>query len=253
MKYKVRCSSIGAIMTDPRTKAEKEAGILSKTAQGVCVDMYAQSLGRYQNFTNKYTDKGQQCEDDSIMLLNDVNGLFVIKNDQNYSNEYLTGTPDGIDGGIVHDVKTNWSLETFMKLKIDGYGAGYEWQLRGYMALTKCEQAQLHYCLVNATPELIDKEKKRIAYQFGFDPGEQTHEYLALCRQVERNMIFDMDEFQAKHGWYDLDSKDWHTSWNIPKDKRIVTYAFEQDTEAIEQVYKRVEQANTFIENTLAL
>ena len=253
MEYKVRCSSIGAIMTNPRTKAEKEAGILSKTAQQECIDMFCKSIGIVESFSNKYTIKGNECENDSISLVNDVYNLFLIKNETTFSNDHLTGTPDAIDNGVVHDVKTKWSLKTFLNTKLYGYDPEYEWQLRGYMALTGCKQAKLHYCLVNATPEQIEDEKRKISYQFKEPNYEQNQRYIDLCKGVERKMIINIKQFMLEYPWYDLYCKDWANHNYNPKVNRVITFTFEHDEKAIEQVYKRVEQANLFIENTLAL
>ena len=43
----IRASSVGYLMTEPVTKADKEAGVLSKTAQRHLLDVYiAEKYGR---------------------------------------------------------------------------------------------------------------------------------------------------------------------------------------------------------------
>ena len=50
-----RCSSLGKLMTDPRTKSET----LSETAKSYIQDLFKErELGIYKEFSSRYTDKG---------------------------------------------------------------------------------------------------------------------------------------------------------------------------------------------------
>ena len=46
-KTLIRCSSLGLLMTEPQSKADKEAGLLSKSAQKHLIDVYiSEKYGR---------------------------------------------------------------------------------------------------------------------------------------------------------------------------------------------------------------
>jgi hypothetical protein len=83
---KVRCSALGAIMTNPRSKTET----LSETTKTYVKEMVLEhKYGIRKEFTSKYTDKGLQCEDEAIALVNDVLGLgFIFKNEEHFKRIY---------------------------------------------------------------------------------------------------------------------------------------------------------------------
>ena len=55
-QFKIRCSSIGKIMGQPRSKAAKEAGELSETAKTYCRDWIMEQLyDRRKNIIAKQT------------------------------------------------------------------------------------------------------------------------------------------------------------------------------------------------------
>ena len=87
---KIRCSSIGKIMTNSRSKTET----LSKTCKTYLQELAVEELyGKRKEFNSRYTDKGNQVEDDAIKLAESVLDLgFMIKNEEHFENEYLTGT-----------------------------------------------------------------------------------------------------------------------------------------------------------------
>ena len=66
---KIRCSSIGKIMTNSRSKTET----LSKTCRTYLQELAVEEMyGKRKEFSSKYTDKGNQVEDDGIKLCESV-------------------------------------------------------------------------------------------------------------------------------------------------------------------------------------
>ena len=58
----IRASSVGYLMTEPVTKADKEAGLLSKTAQKHLLEVYiAEKYGRKKDIQTK-GGKGQEVD-----------------------------------------------------------------------------------------------------------------------------------------------------------------------------------------------
>ena len=102
----IRASSVGYIMTEPVTKADKEAGLLSKTAQRHLLDVYiSNKYNRSKDIQTKQMKKGIEVEQESIDLLSMFLKKPFAKNTERFSNKYITGLPDIIDDGII-DIKS---------------------------------------------------------------------------------------------------------------------------------------------------
>lgn len=153
-----RCSSIGKLMTEPKTKAE---GPLSVGAKTYIRELAAQEIfGVEFEFSSKETEKGIEVEDKSIALLNRVRGLQLIKNTQRLDNGIITGECDLFDKPRRrgHDLKSSWSIKTFPGWVADCENKLYEWQMRGYMALYDAGEWEVNYALVNTPERLIGYE-----------------------------------------------------------------------------------------------
>lgn len=153
-----RCSSLGKIMTDPRTKAE---GILSVGARTYIRELAKQEiLGIDFEFSSKETQKGIEVEQDSIDLLNRVRGLSLTKNTERRSNGFITGECDLFDASARkgYDLKSSWSAKTFPGWIVDCDDKLYEWQCRGYMALWDANEWSVAYALVDTPERLIGYE-----------------------------------------------------------------------------------------------
>jgi len=149
---KIRCSSLGKIMTNPRKKGE----VLSQTAKTYIKELVKQDLFGYkQMLDNKYLDKGNECEDDSIDLYNEVYSTLYLKNDERLSNDWIQGECDINGEDVIIDIKSSWSLETFPAAPEDINNKEYEWQLRGYMMLFDKPKSELAYCMVNTPANLL--------------------------------------------------------------------------------------------------
>ena len=156
---KFRCSSLGKLMAEPRSKSE---GVLSVGAKTYIRELAAQEIfGVEFEISSKAIEKGIEVEGDSIDLLNSVRGLSLFKNTERKSNEFITGECDLFDAEAKrgHDIKSSWSIATFPITVADCEDRLYEWQMRGYMALWDADEWEVNYCLVDTPDRLI-----------GFDP-----------------------------------------------------------------------------------
>lgn len=148
-EFKIRCSAIGQIMANSRTK-----GQLSKTAL-TYVDQWLkeQIYNRRKDIYSKYLEKGLTVEDESIeFIANNLDYGFLVKNEEYFENDFLTGTPDVIIKDEVIDLKNSWDCFTFPLLANNLPNKDYFYQLQGYMALTGKPKAKLIYTLMS-TPE----------------------------------------------------------------------------------------------------
>lgn len=153
-----RCSSIGKLMTDPRTKSE---GILSVGAKTHIRTQAAQEIFSVEfEITGKELEKGIIVEDDGVSLLNRVRGLNLSKNTELRKNGWISGTCDLFDAPRRrgHDLKCPWSFATFPIALADCYDNLYEWQMRGYMWLWDANEWEVNYALVNTPEHLIRYE-----------------------------------------------------------------------------------------------
>ena len=156
----IRCSSLGKIMTEPKSKAE----VLSVGAKTYMRELAAQAiLGIDFEVSSKEMSTGIQCEDASIALVNEVYGTKLVKNTVRKTNRWLTGEADLIDvpADYGRDTKTAWSAATYPILVEDVNPASkimYDWQGRGCMGLWGVSKWYIDYCLVDTPEELYRNE-----------------------------------------------------------------------------------------------
>lgn len=150
-----RCSSLGRIMTSPRSKGE----LLSEGAKTHIRELLAQHVYETGPFTfwSKETQKGIEVESDSIGLLNRVRGLSLTKNSERITRDGLSGSCDLFDAGrnAGHDIKSSWWAKTFPTTVDAAIDKDYEWQMRGYMALWGADSWEVNYCLVDTPAHLL--------------------------------------------------------------------------------------------------
>lgn len=172
-----RCSSIGKLMVEPRSKSE----VLSETAKTHIRELAAQAIfGVDFEFSSKETEKGILCEPDSIALLNKVRGLSLTKNNERRDNGLWTGECDLFHAARRrgHDVKTPWSIKTFPLIPADAEDRMYEWQMRGYMRLWDADEWEVNYCLVNTPEHLIGYESQALHFVDHIPPHQRVTTWL---------------------------------------------------------------------------
>ena len=216
---KIRCSAIGKIMTNPKTKGES----LSQTTKTYLQELAVEEIyGIRKEFSSRYTDKGNEVEELSIALCNDVLNLgFIYKNEEHYSNDWISGTPDVNTDEILLDVKSNWDAFTFFEKVLDDdlKNKDYFYQLQGYLWLTNKTEALLCYCLIDTPLQIVEDEIRR------------EHWKASL---IEENS--DLRAF--------VESK--HTFGHIPKEKRLKTFKIVKDDAIIENIKTRIEECREY-------
>ena len=223
-EFKIRCSAIGQIMTNPRSKADKEAGKLSQTAKTYCENWLKEQLyNRKIEFTSKYTDKGNAVEQASIDFAADkLDWGFAIKNEEYKENEFLTGTCDVNLPKRIIDMKNSWDISTFPLFNELPPDKNNLWQLRGYMALYEKNEAQIVYTLMDLPEELIEQEIQKAAYR---NDGELSDEAISEIINT-------------------------HTYTDVPEDLRIKPFpVITHDEKILQQIYDRVIQCRIYIDS----
>jgi hypothetical protein len=219
---KIRCSSIGKIMTNPKTKGET----LSQTTKTYLQELAVEEVYNIRKeFSSRYTDKGNEVEELSIALCNDVLNLgFIYKNEEHFSNEWITGTPDVNTNEILLDVKSSWDATTFPFFDTELINKMYFYQLQGYLWLTGKTEALLCYCLIDTPLQIVEDEIRREHWK-----ASLIEESLDLRAFV-----------QAKH-----------TFGHIPKEKRLKTFKIAKDDVVIENIKTRIEECREYYNNLI--
>ena len=191
-------SSIGKLMTNGRGKNEVGATAKSYIKQVAKENFY----GYRSEINNKYITKGLMQEQDSIDLLNTVRFEGYIKNDVRMVNEVMTGEADIITNDSIIDIKTSWSLDTFPVMAEDGYDALYEWQLRAYMMLYDRPNAELIYCMVTTSNELLNEWENLAIHRVDHIAPEKRITVLSFERDQDKEIEM-LDRLKWATEYYD--------------------------------------------------
>jgi hypothetical protein len=222
---KVRCSQIGKIMTNPRTKGER----LSLTTKSYILELAIQEkYGIHKEFWSRYTDKGNEVEPEAIKLTESVLDVgFIYKNEEQFSNEWVTGKPD-VNTDVLIDVKSSWDAFTFFDKVIENElkNKDYYYQLQGYMWLTDKQEALLCYCLIDTPLQIVEDEIRR--------------------EHWKQNLISESSDLREF-------VEDKHTFMHIPKEKRVKTHVVKRDDEVIEAIKTRIEECREYYNNLIQL
>jgi hypothetical protein len=179
--FKIRCSAIGKIMTDPRSKSEA----LSETTKTYCKQWLTERVyDRRIEVTSKQMDKGTTMEGAAIDFAANIvePGALWFKNEEKFSDAYMAGTPDVLTETHVYDIKCPWSFATFPMFEAELPSKDYYWQLQGYMALTGRQSAAILYVLTDAPEHILNDEARKLSYQRGL--GGNTDETIYEIRHL---------------------------------------------------------------------
>lgn len=214
--FKIRCSQIGEIMTNGRSKSEP-LGNTCKTY--VKKWMLEQIYNRKIEITSKYMDKGSIVEDESIDFISAMIGIDgLIKNEKYYEDDFMTGTPDVLTADLLIEVKNSWDFSTFPYFMKESFNKDYYWQIQGYLNLTGLQKAMLVYTLQDTPIHLIHGECKRHCWNTGDDFDDVLPDFI-------KRMTYD-----------DI----------LPTDK-IRTFEIERNQEDIDKIIERVKECREYI------
>lgn len=212
-KYKFRCSSLGALMTEPRSKSE----LLSQTTKAELVKIYIREVyGREKEISSKYIAKGNQVEEDSITLLSRLKKEPFFKNELRKENDFITGEADIIDPYLM-DTKSCWDLHTFYAAKTSELNKDYRYQMLGYCELYEFAFGSVCFTLIDTPEGLITAEKQKLFYKMNV-PTIENPEYQKACEALEKEMKFD----------------------DIPMDEKIHEVEVKRNPAEMEKVYERI-------------
>lgn len=236
---------------------------LSETCRKALLKIYAEQVkGRREELKNKFLDKGNVRENVAITLVSRVLKKFYKKNEERRSNGFISGEwdlHDEVDGKIIEtlDTKCSWSYITFLEAQEKELNSIYESQGDGYMWLTGAEKHTVIYCLVNGTYQYIKDQIRALSWRHGVLDADITdnENFIEDVKQLERNHIFDINEFLTENPDYQpkndvwLDGDAWKWSFDIPKEERVYKITFNRDEKRIEKIKERVTLCRKYMNN----
>jgi len=208
MDFKIRCSAIGKIMTEARSKSEP----LSKTCITYLEEWTKEQIyDRRKEIDSKYMEKGILMEDSAIDFVSSYypDLPLLIKNEKNFASDYITGTPDLILDEEVIDIKCSWDCFTFPLFEKE-LNKDYYWQLQGYMYLTGCSKGRIIYVLIDTPIGIVDREIR-------FNPDKEA-------------------EIIAYHNYR-----------NVPDKYKIKSFEVTRSDQDIDAIIKRVNECREYI------
>lgn len=250
-----RCSSLGYLMVDPKNKNEK----ISETTKTHLVDVFVSAkYNRFEEIHGKALDKGNETEEDSITTVCRVLGIFLEKNEEHLSNEFIKGTPDLYIGKSIRqaveirDTKSSWSAYTFFRAMNKKLDPKYYWQGTGYMDLSGAKKCSIDYCLNNTPYHLIESELRKESYNH---PENNTPEWIEL--QIIANHVYDkktFDEYIMTRGITPSDSNAMAVIKGfveIPLKERHFCFEFDRNQDHINNAHQRVIDCREWMKENL--
>jgi hypothetical protein len=264
-KYKFRCSSLGALMTEskatitdkqlktlkslqeksatPKGVTNKQADEilrliqkrdnpeLSDTCKAELVKIYIhEKYGRTKEITSKYFEKGIVCEEDSITLIARLKKTMFFKNEARIQNEYLTGEPDLFEGDSIDKAEHVIDAKSCWDI-FTFFTAKTKPLDRGYYF-----QLQGYGALTGApklslayclvdTPESLVNEEKYRLLKRMDVLTSEDPAYLAAAAELEKNMTYP----------------------DIPIEERLQEFTFKRNEEVIKSIYARLDKCRIWL------
>lgn len=250
-----RCSSLGYIMTEPKSKKE----LLSETCKTHLVDVFVSNkYNRFTEITAKQLDKGNEVEEDSITVVSRITGNLFKKNEKHLYNAFIKGTPDLYEGEsienaeVIRDTKSSWDAYSFFRAKNKGLDPKYFWQGTGYMALSKAKKCYIDYCLNNTPYGLIESELRKESYNH---PENNTPAWIEI--QIIANHVYDkktFSEYIDRRGCAPDDSNAMAVVkgfTEIPLTERYFNFEILRDNEKINGLYERIVDCREYMNEFL--
>jgi hypothetical protein len=226
-KYKMRCSALYVLFTEPKSVEDKKNGELSGTAKEFLNKVYIQEKwGRRKEVMTKQMKKGILVEDGIIDILGFKSNKPYKKNTERKSNDWIEGCCD-IDyepDDEVTDVKASWEPESFIQVLVNKINPIYDYQLQGYMWLWKRLRGKLAYILEDCPDMILQNELRSLLYRMDVATDENP-EYKVAAAKLIRELTFS----------------------DIPIEERIIEIPVARNEDIIKQIPAKVGKAREYL------
>ncbi len=188
-------------------KLIKDIPVLSDTCKRRLAQIYTEeTTGRRKDIMNVYIEKGLKTEEESITLYSLRTGIYYKKNKERIDNGYVNCEIDfdDEDNDMVIDTKSSFDIFTFDATVAKAIGGIYWWQLQCYIWAKNRKRGRLAYCLNNTPPEIVQKLKNSLKYNF-IGSGE---DFESACDEIDFLHTYDDLPLERKIRIYDVDRDD---------------------------------------------
>lgn len=229
---KIRCSALGLIMTNPRSKSET----LSKTAQSYIEELFMElEYGVVFKVSTPATRKGNDVEPDSLAFANKMMSLGLTDeelqdNTQIYRhNDYVHGSSDLETNELVIDVKNPFTIKNFPMFCREIPNKHYLDQMQGYLWLSGKQKGAVVYTAMPSPDEIIyDAIRREHWVEMPFWNGDENE---AIVEEVTNA----------------------HTFPDVEEENRIRIWEVERSEERIEQIKERIELCRDYYNQLLIM
>lgn len=229
---KFRCSALGLIMTNPRSKSET----LSKTAQSYIEELFMElEYNIVHDVSTPAMEKGNLVEPDSLAFANKMMQLGLTQeelqeNTQIYRhNDYVHGSSDLETDELVIDVKNPFTIKNFPMFCKEIPNKHYLDQMQGYLWLSGKQKGAVVYTAMPSPEEMIyDAIRREHWKQSPFWNGDEDE---AIVEAVTN----------------------YHTFPDVEEANRIRIWEVERDEERIEQIKERIELCREYYNELLIM
>jgi hypothetical protein len=251
-----RCSSLGHLMTEPRSKSET----LSEGTKTHLVDVFTrEKYNRFEEINSKFLDKGNDVEEDSITVVSRITKIHHKKNEESLSNEFIRGTPDLFIGESItkaeriRDTKSSWSLFTFQRSISKPLDTKYYWQGQGYMALSGAKVCNIDYCLNNTPWHIVEGELRKEGYNhLNLDTPAWIEAQIIANHTYDAKTFHEYMDNRAIDGFKDENTQAIVKGFvEIPLLERHFSFEFERNDIDINRLYARIKDCRQWINDNL--
>ena len=156
--FKMRCSCLYYLFTEPKLKKDKEAGNLSETAKKFLYEVYLEE--KYgiveQDVETPEIRKGKMVEDKIVDILSMVDDEPYEKNMEQKENEWISGEADIVNAGI-DEIKAPWSMATLIPHLRSDIPDIYFYQNQGYQYLWGKWKGRINWVVVDCPAGIIHR------------------------------------------------------------------------------------------------
>lgn len=258
--YRERRSGVGRPLTEKQNndlkmlevrEIESKKYKLSETAKKICTKIaFSEIYGRSFKMTNKYFVKGLEVEKKSRDLLSKILDKMLVKCDERKSNDWVTGQIDVEPFGIIPDIKSCYSFDTFNNHLIDGNIDYYKRQLDCYMELWGIHSSIIAFTLIDTPFRLIEDEIRKLDWRVGITnfEGEIYDDKIEEVVDLVQEHIYTRKHLEE----FCNQSASIHIEWfdnfiEIPDERRVHLIPHEFSKERIEQRNECLRLAREFM------
>ncbi len=259
--YRLRSSGDGKPLTENQQKTlieleykelkSKEYGLTEGQKKLLNELYFYEKYNRRKDLDIKFFKKGLEVEKSARDLLSKITGLYLTHNPENKKNEWVTGVTDVLPAnGIIIDIKSAWSFESYSKILQDSANEVYLRQLDCYMELWQCNTSLLCHVLIDTPFQIVNDEIRRQAYKYNWTDfeGDIKKEFIRDVVDLVSNHIYSRESLENfVHESVNLNIEWFKDFVEVPESERVHMITHDFKPERIEQRNECIKIARDYL------